>query len=682
MDKNKMEILAPAGGMEQLVAAVRCGADAVYLGTSGFNARQNARNFGEVQLADAVEYCAQRNVQVHVTLNTLIFDNEISELKKHIKQIADSGANAIIAQDLATARLVRECCPEMPLHASTQMTIHNSLGVNVANELGFSRVVLARELTLDEISSITRNTDIEIETFIHGALCTCVSGACYLSAMLGGRSGNRGSCAQPCRLNFTNRHGREYALSLKDMSYVKSLPKLMEAGVVSLKIEGRMKRPEYVAAAVTAVKCALDGKAPDMRLLESIFSRDGFTDGYLTGKRTVAMYGRRKKEDAQTSQSVMGELASLYRAERQSVNIGAEVSVRENKPVILSVNDGINFVTVESEPPQKAVNRAVTSDDIYKAISKTGGTPFVLDDLRTHLDDGLAVSGSALNALRRDALEKLLEFRKPTPKSFNDAQIEIEKHTPATKKEVRLRFENFSFVSRNKCKFDKLIIPAREIISNPDIAGRYKDKLIAELPALVWEGDVNKLESDLECLMSMGVTNVICANIGVANTAISHGFVVHGDMGLNVLNSVSIAEYKALGVDSVTVSFEAGASKIKNLGTDLKRGAVIYGYLPLMKLRTCPARGDKGCGDCNGRPTLTDAKGIKFKLICRDKKYTEMLNSVPLYVGDKLIDGLDFETLYFTDESEAVIKRVIDAYFAKNDVDFPHTNGLYFRELI
>lgn len=678
---TKMEILAPAGGTEQLVAAVRCGADAVYLGTSGFNARQNARNFGEVQLAEAIEYCAQRNVQVHVTLNTLIFDNEISELKKHIKQVAECGANAIIAQDLATARLVRECCPDMPLHASTQMTVHNSLGVEAARELGFSRVVLARELTLDEISSIAKNTDIEIETFIHGALCTCVSGACYLSAMLGGRSGNRGSCAQPCRLNFTNRHGREYALSLKDMSYVKSLPKLMEAGVASLKIEGRMKRPEYVAAAVTAVKSALDGREPDMKQLESIFSRDGFTDGYLTGKRNVYMYGRRKKEDAQASQSVMGELASLYRAERQSVNVGAEISVRENKPVTLTVNDGINFVTVESVPPQKAINRSTTSEDIYKAISKTGGTPFFLEGLRAHLDDGLAVSGSTLNALRRDALEKLLELRKPVPKNFNDVPIEIKKHTPAVKKEVRLRFEDFSFVSKNKCKFDKLIIPVKEILSNTGIANKYKDKLIAELPALVWENDVNSLEQDIESLMKMGITDVICANIGTAHIALAHGSTVHGDMGLNVLNSVSLEEYKALGVADMTVSFEAGAAKIKNLGSDMPRGALVYGYLPLMKLRTCPARGEKGCGDCNGGPSLTDAKGITFKLLCRDKKYTELLNSVPLYVGDKDIYGLDFETLYFTCEQDSVIKRVIDAYYTKSDVDFPHTNGLYFREV-
>ena len=681
MDKNKMEILAPAGGMEQLVAAVRCGADAVYLGTSGFNARQNARNFGEIQLAEAVEYCAQRNVQVHVTLNTLIFDNEISELKKHIKQVAQCGANAIIAQDLATARLVRECCPDMPLHASTQMTVHNSLGVEAAKELGFSRVVLARELTLDEITSITKNTDIEIETFIHGALCTCVSGACYLSAMLGGRSGNRGSCAQPCRLNFTNRHGREYALSLKDMSYVKSLPKLMDAGVSSLKIEGRMKRPEYVAAAVTAVKCALDGKEPDMKQLESIFSRDGFTDGYLTGKRNVFMYGRRKKEDAQASQSVMGELASLYRAERQSVNITAEVSVHENKPITLTVNDGVNFVTVESDHPQKAINRAITSDDVYKAISKTGGTPFFLEGLRVHIDDDMAVSGSTLNALRRDALEKLLELRKPEVKNFNDTQIEIEKHVPATKKEVRLRFENFSFVSRNKCKFDKLIIPVKEILSNPDVANKYKSKLIAELPALVWENDVKSLEKDLESLMQMGITDVMCANIGTVHIAVSHGFIVHGDVGLNVLNSVALEEYKALGVADMTISFEAGATKIKNLGSDIPRGALVYGYLSLMKLRTCPARGEKGCGDCNSKPMLTDAKGITFKLICRDKKYTEMLNSVPLYIGDKAIDGLEFETLYFTYEQDSAIKRVIDAYYAKSDVDFPHTNGLYFREV-
>ena len=293
------EILAPVGGKEQLLAAVRAGADAVYLGAKNFNARRSAANFGETELSEAVAYCHARNVKVHVTLNTLVTDSELPALLEEIREIAESGADAVIVQDLAVAKLLREHCPEIAMHASTQMTVHDLAGVKEAQRLGFSRVVLSRELSLEEIKAIAAGTDVELEVFVHGALCMCMSGACYLSSMIGGRSGNRGMCAQPCRLDF--RFGeKDHALSLKDMSYVEHIRELAAAGVCSFKIEGRMKRPEYVAVVTKAYRAAIDGRRVtenDMQQLEAVFSRQGFTQGYYEGKTGQSMFGTRQEPE-------------------------------------------------------------------------------------------------------------------------------------------------------------------------------------------------------------------------------------------------------------------------------------------------------------------------------------------------------------------------------------------------
>ena len=275
---RELEILAPVGGEEQLVAAVRAGAGAVYLGMQRFNARRSAHNFDEAGLRAAVSYCHARGVAVHVTFNTLLRDGELSDALAELGSIARSGADAVIVQDLGAAKLVREHCPNLAMHASTQLTVHNAAGAKQLEALGFTRVVLARELSLGEIEAICAATPLEVEVFVHGALCMCVSGCCYLSSMLGGRSGNRGRCAQPCRLNFQV-DGREYALSLKDMSHLEYIAALRDAGVCSLKIEGRMKRPEYVAAAVHACRAACAGEEYDADNRKNTFSRSGVTAG-------------------------------------------------------------------------------------------------------------------------------------------------------------------------------------------------------------------------------------------------------------------------------------------------------------------------------------------------------------------------------------------------------------------
>ena len=402
-----LEILAPCGSGETLGAALNSGADAVYLGLDSFSARKNAANFTREELESAVSLCHRSGVRVYVTMNTLVRDDELPELKKAIEGAVESGADALIVQDFAVARLAREISPTIGLHASTQMTITSAAGAEFAVKNGFSRAVLARELSLKQIEEIIRKVDIETEVFVHGALCVCVSGQCYMSAMLGGRSGNRGLCAQPCRLNFTNGK-RENVLSLKDLSIIERLSELEKIGVTSAKIEGRMKRPEYVAAVVSQCRKSLSGEKPDMELLRSVFSRSGFTDGYFTGSYT-AMQGVRTKEDVVASPKTFAQLHELYKSPYKRFIVDFEATVRDASPIYLRATANNLSVEVTGDIPEKAISRAITAEEISDRLKKLGGTVFTAGKVDAACDEGLSVSASSLNELRRNALSALSE---------------------------------------------------------------------------------------------------------------------------------------------------------------------------------------------------------------------------------------------------------------------------------
>ena len=342
-----MEILAPAGGQEQLIAAVRSGANAVYLGLKTMSARAGAANFSPEELCDAVSYCKVRGVKVYAAINTLLKNSELDLAAENIRVCARAGVDGVLIQDPAMIGLMKSICPDMPVHASTQMTIHNVSGAKACERLGFSRIVLARELSLEEIRTIAGAVTCEIEVFVHGAMCMSVSGACLMSSMLGGRSGNLGRCAQPWRLDFVNSHGRHYALSLKDMSYLSHARELAEAGVDSLKIEGRLKRPEYVAAAVNAAALALKGEKYDGETLRNVFSRSGFSDGYLTNKRTTNMFGARTAEDAAATAAALPRLHELYKNEYRGVNVDADFHADKDGNIRAEFSDGVNTVAID-----------------------------------------------------------------------------------------------------------------------------------------------------------------------------------------------------------------------------------------------------------------------------------------------------------------------------------------------
>ena len=678
---KKPEILAPVGGKEQLEAAVRSGADAVYLGTKNFNARNSAENFDESSLSEAVKYCHARNVKVYVTMNTLVTDKETAELINEIKMIAASGADAVIIQDLGVAALWKKYCPSMPLHASTQMTIHNVAGAVQAEELGFKRLVLARELSLEEIRKIAAGTKAEIEVFVHGALCMSVSGTCLLSSMIGSRSGNRGRCAQPCRLDFKC-GGREYALSLKDLSLVDKVNELAEAGVSSLKIEGRMKRAEYVAAAVTAVKKSLAGEKYDEESLRAVFSRSGFTKGYFLGQRNLEMFGYRRKEDVTAAAGVLKNLAQLYKDEIRKIPVDIKFYA-DADCTSLTVSDGVNTVYVSGEKPQAAQTKPLDGEFAEKCFSKLGGTIFFVNSFEYEIGENLSVSASVMNSMRREATDRLYELRAvATPYEITEPEAPARVSSAGySAKTVRVRFEKFA-QSFDDEKIEKIILPVSEILRNPECVNLYGRKLVCEMPFLVFAENEETFIGVLGKVKALGVREVLADNIGTLAMARNLGFNVHGGHGLNVLNSVAFAEYEKLGASDITLSPEISMASVGRITSRVRKGVLGYGFLPLMRFRACPAQGKNGCGDCKGLTVITDRRGTDFYNICSAKKYSSLLNSVPLYIGDKPYDGADFVTLYFTFEKKETCLRIFECFINKKSPEMRKTGGLYYRELL
>ncbi|MBP1556829.1 MAG: U32 family peptidase, partial [Oscillospiraceae bacterium] len=487
---KRPEILAPAGTMDALKAAVNCGADSVYFGGKALNARRNAENFDEEQLREAVSYAHLHGTKLFQTLNIAMFDGEEKELLKAAEIIAKLGIDAAIVQDWGVLSILKKAVPELPLYASTQMAVHNLAGAKMAESLGCKRIVLAREMTAAEIEKVVKNVSAQVEVFVHGALCMSVSGQCYLSSMLGGRSGNRGLCAQPCRLPFGCEKAT-HALSLKDLSLVERVRELCALGVSSLKIEGRMKRPEYVAAAVTALRQALDNEAPDMSRLRSVFSRSGFTTGYFDDKRDGDMFGTRQKEDVTAAAGVLSELARLANNDIGKVGLEGAFTAEEDMPISLALRDSDkNSVYVEGEAPQKALNKPTDEERVRQNLSKTGGTAFHFDDLDIALDEGLMIPVSQINALRREALEQLSEIRgKLRPMKFTGELPELAPSAAASgkKPQIRARCTANQLSPELIKRCNDFILPLGDIPAAIAM-GITADRIIAEIPRMLFTG--------------------------------------------------------------------------------------------------------------------------------------------------------------------------------------------------
>ena len=680
----KPEILAPAGSMESLKAAVYCGANAVYLGGKNLNARRNAGNFEYDELCEAVSFCHERDVKVYQTLNILMMQNEREELISAVKTACELGIDGVMVQDLGVLSIMNQIAPELPVFASTQMAVHNLAGVKEAARLGCKRVVLARELSKGEISYITQNSPIPIEVFVHGALCMCVSGQCYLSSMLGGRSGNRGLCAQPCRLPFAVGED-SHALSLKDLTLAHRIGELADVGVASLKIEGRMKRPEYVASAVTTIKAALDGKEPDLDTLQKVFSRSGFTDGYFSRQLDHTMFGTRQREDVVAATDVLGELSQLAVREQPLISLNGEFFAGENQPMTFKITDGTREISTIGEVPEIAINKATDQERLLQSLNKTGGTPYYFNSIDVKLGEGLMLKASQLNLMRRTVVEQLSEDRrKIIPHSFNPEYKVIEKtvigkQTPKIR--VRCDLSQLTpYIINSDCE---LTMPLEEI-KGAIKAGVSPEKLVAEIPRILFMGE-DKVSEQLVEIADLGVEKAYAQNIGAVGLAADAGLEVRGGWALNVVNSYSVEMLKSSAVQDIELSFELMLNDAKRI-TGLKKGILAYGNLPLMTFRNCPIKSRLGCEKCNKNGKLIDRKGIEFTVTCKSGM-AELLNSVPLFLADRFdeLNGFDFVTLWFTNERKEVCEDIFKQYSGCKKVEVlqsGHTRGLYYRGII
>ena len=683
-----IEILAPVGSEEMLHAAVFSGADAVYLGFSGFNARTGAGNFDADSLKETVRFCHARGVKVHVALNTTVYGGELASLCDAIRAVAASGADAVICQDLAVATLIGKIAPQLPRHGSTQMSVHTLQGALELKELGFTRVVLARELSLPEVEQITRHCGIETECFVHGALCMCVSGQCYLSAFLGGRSGNRGSCAGPCRLPFEanalpeGKPGRLHHLSLKDNSVIDKLDQLQAIGVASAKIEGRLRTPEYVAAAVSACLAGREGRAYDRDLLKNAFSRSGFTSGYLDGKIDGTMFGVRSEADAELTKKTLPALRELYRRERSRVPVRMKLEIEEGgEKLTVTDADGNKAFAYGDFEPQPA--RADPTESLKRSLAKTGGTPFAAENIEVEMDEGpWFVPGSTVNELRREALDALLKKREVLrPWPVQDVELEpLPQRTLPPHRTLRARFERWDQVPEQALSgVEYLILP---IAQADRVPREWRGKTLLELPRVMF----GKLEEDtarrVAATQDAGFAGYEVSNI--AHLRLCRGLPMSGGFGLNVTNQVAAQFYADNGLGSVLILPETKDSDISTIapthaGKPVPTGVLVYGHMPLMVTRACPLQNIHDCAHCDKTGVLTDRKAKKFPVRCGMGVRT-IYNPVPIYMGDK--PGaltVDYGVAYFTLESREEAAAILDNLRVHAPFEGDFTRGLYFK---
>ena len=680
------EVLSPCGGYETLIAALKTGTDAVYLGSKRFSERASAHNFDEGELERAVYECHLRGVKLYQAINTVVTDDELPLLFDELKTACKLGIDGIITQDLCLPLIVRECCPGLPIHSSTQMTVHSRAGVEAVKALGFSRAVLARELPKDIISRLTA-LGIETEVFVHGALCMSVSGQCYMSAVIGQRSANRGMCAQACRLPASAAKGQErYDLSLKDMSYVPYLRELDEMGVSSLKIEGRMKRPEYVAAACDACNKALCGEKPDMKTLEDVFSRGGFSDGYYYHKTGKAMFGTRTKENVRAANEAFPKIHELYRAEHKYARVSFCLYAHEGERAWLTASDqnGVS-VTVTGDTVQTALNRPLDTEYIQKQLSKLGDTIYEPDKVSADLSKSAMIPASALNALRREACVELDKARARANTKVYDLSprgFEKETHKKAAGQQLRIFVSDVKRLENVDTSDISLICILPEQAEKALKMGLDVKKL-----ALVGERftfDEDEELSRIRSAKALGVSRLIATNIAHLQIARELDMSVSADFGLNVTNSLSAVQLAKMGALDITLSFELKAAKLQKISSPVPVGVFAYGRLPLMLTVNCPIRQEIGCKGC--KKELFDRTGRAFRIKCsKQKGYVEILNSEKLVMSDKLkdISFADFLSLYFTDESAQEISAVIKAYKEGTSLNEKNiTRGLYYRGII
>ena len=648
------ELLSPAGSYEAALAAIQAGADAIYLGTKSFNARAYAQNFDDDALCRIIAYAHAHSVKVYVTLNTLVYDKELSCVTERARVLQQMGADALIVADLGAIRVLKDKLPELELHASTQATVHSSLSADELYSLGVSRVVLSRELSLDNIIKTTALCRPETEIFLHGALCVCHSGQCLFSSLVGGRSGNRGECAQPCRLPYNG----SYPLSLRDNCLALHIPELIDSGVASLKIEGRMKSPQYVYEVTKIYRTLLDERRratdEEMARLVAVFSRGGFTDRYLVGKKQEKMTGVRSEADKQATRELDAE--SFTECKQK---ITGNCKILRNCQSELSLSLGDITVTAFGQTPNEAISSPLQENDVKSRLCKMGATFFSLDprELSLSLDEGLNLPPSALNSLRREAVEMLCrELGRP-----------LSSH-PIQKKEVSHERKAVSFARtaccfsaeqyeavQNSGYFELVFVALSECERLCSVSGIY-------LPPVIFEDELDCVRALISEAKKKGAQYALAGNVSHYSLCREFGLFAVSDFRMNITNKQSAEQNLELGACGMVLSAELTLPQIRDIGYGC---AIVYGRIPLMLLERCFMRECFGCKKCNDC-ALTDRRGVRFPLIREYGHRNLLLNSSVTYMGDKKDElrkyGVKGEHFIFTTETPNECIAAINAY--------------------
>lgn len=660
-----MELLAPAGSRTSLHAAVQSGADAVYLGGSEFGARHSAENFSVEEMKTWVDYCHLYGVDVHVTVNTLVKEKETQKLLEYVKALNDVGVDALIVQDIGAAQIIKQAVPDMVLHASTQMTVTSLEGVKYLESMGFSRVVLARELSEKEIEHICKNAKAEIEVFVHGAICMCYSGQCLMSSILGGRSGNRGRCAQPCRLPYDIlEKGRKvqsgYFLSPKDMALVNDLGTLKRIGVKSLKIEGRLKRAEYVSAVVGVYRKCLDSgrtaSKQDMRELLDAFSRTGFTDGYFKGNLGKNMMSH--DTPGNSSENKFSDEAKQRAAENANIRkipVNIMGTLKNNSPLEITMydNDGNYAYAQGTLKSEKAVVKPMDKQRLASQLLKLGSTPFECDEITLDIDDGITLPVKEINAVRREVSENLIEQRQYREKG-RVTEFELPKRNRKAVGEIILTAEVSTAEQLNtaiKHGIKRIYVPANimRTLNN----GTLKDDV-----------EIITKASEIFCEEKIDTDGVLVSSPAAAYKYKNKK--LYGDFRLNVFNSMTAEHFSDFC--SVTISPELNLHEIRELASNTTASLEVigYGHLPLMLMKNCPLKAAGKCQNQKNIYKLRDRKNEEFPVMCSSGCIAKLLNSKPVFMADRMDDikslGINTVRLIFTVENSTQCGKIIDVY--------------------
>jgi putative protease len=649
------ELLAPAGSLDALKAAIDGGADAIYIGGSAFNARINAKNFTAEELREGAKLAHAYGAKLYVAANTLIYDIERDAFLKAAEEAYLCGADALIIADMGAARMVKERIP-IELHASTQFSGHNADAARFLADAGFSRMVCAREMSEQDLRRFVAESPIEAEVFVHGALCVCHSGQCLFSSIVGGRSGNRGECAQPCRLPYRAANGKNaYPLSLKDLSLARHIRELIDMGVASLKIEGRMKSPEYVRDVTRIWRRLLDeGRGAsdrDMQQLSEIFSRGGFTDGYFTERIDRKMLGVRSETDKERTRAL-----EAFTGISKKIPINIFARIKKGEP--MSLTEVSRNITVFGDIPMDARSAPIDAETVKRSFSKWGNTPYIPQSIEVEVDGNIMTPVSSLNALRRALCEELSKDLADA-RSVSDIKAKsfemYQKDKPTqSRSAVFYRAENIP--SEAKDYFDIIYLPLHEY--NGQTNG-------VMLPAVIYDSERERIEKMLQAAKEKGAEHILVGNHGHLALAKKSGLHIHGDMRLNVTNGVSAAVCRENGFEDVILSPELTLAQMRDIKG--RSFVTVYGRLPLMVTEKCVGKEISDCDSCKkGRQELIDRKGARFPLFNDGAHRSLIFNSVPIYMADRCAElfrrGLIMHHFIFTTETKDEVRRVIEAY--------------------